>query len=32
VMEPKKKVKDVISELGNNNININEFVRFKIGE
>jgi len=32
VMEPKKKVKDVISEMGQNNIKINEFVRLKIGE
>ena len=32
VMEPKKKVKDVISEIGSNEIKINEFVRFKIGE
>ena len=31
-MEPKKKVKDVISEIGSNEIKINEFVRFKIGE
>jgi len=32
VMEPKKKVKDVISEIGNNKIKIKEFIRFKIGE
>ena len=32
VMEPKKKVKDVISEIGSNEIKINEFVRLKIGE
>ena len=32
VLEPKKKVKDVISEIGNNEIKIMEFVRLKIGE
>ena len=32
VMEPKKKVKDVVSQITSNNINIKEFVRFKIGE
>jgi len=32
VMEPKKKVKDIISEIGNNEIKITEFVRLKIGE
>ena len=32
VMEPKKKVKDVVSEISNNDINILEFVRLKIGE
>ena len=32
VMEPKKKVKDIISEIGNNEIKIMEFVRLKIGE
>ena len=32
VMEPKKKVKDVINELSLNNIKINEFIRIKIGE
>ncbi len=32
VMEPKKKVKNVLSELNNKSINIKEFVRFKIGE
>ena len=32
VMEPKKKVKDVLSELSNKDIKINEFIRFKIGE
>ena len=32
VMEPKKKVKDIISELENKKISINEFVRLKIGE
>ncbi len=32
VMEPKKKVKDIINEIGLNNIKINEFIRIKIGE
>tara|TARA_B100000579_G_scaffold416145_1_gene411410 strand:+ start:694 stop:1545 length:852 start_codon:yes stop_codon:yes gene_type:complete len=32
VMEPKKKVKEVISEINNENINVKEFIRFKIGE
>ena len=32
VMEPKKKVKDVISELNSNGINIKEYIRLKIGE
>ena len=32
VMEPKKKVKDVVSELNTSSINIKEFIRFKIGE
>ena len=32
VMEPKKKVKDVLSEISEKNIKINEFIRFKIGE
>ena len=32
VMEPKKKVKDIISEVSNNDVNINGFVRLKIGE
>ncbi len=32
VMEPKKKVKDVIKELSVSDIKIKEFVRFKIGE
>jgi len=32
VMEPKKKVKDIISELKSKSLNIKEFVRFKIGE
>tara|TARA_B100000530_G_scaffold37641_1_gene21778 strand:+ start:725 stop:1576 length:852 start_codon:yes stop_codon:yes gene_type:complete len=32
VMEPKKKVKEVVSGLINNSINIKQFVRFKIGE
>ena len=32
VMEPKKKVKDVVSEVSANGIKINEFIRLKIGE
>ncbi len=32
VMEPKKKVKDVVSEINSNGINIVEFIRLKIGE
>ena len=32
VMEPKKKVKDVLYELSKKDIKINEFIRFKIGE
>ena len=32
VMEPKKKVKDVLSEISKKNIKINEFIRFKIGD
>ena len=32
VMEPKKKVKDVLSEVSNQEIKIKEFVRLKIGE
>jgi len=32
VMEPKKKVKDVISEMSDKGVNIVEFVRLKIGE
>ena len=32
VMEPKKKVKDVLAEISKKNIKINEFIRFKIGE
>jgi elongation factor Ts len=32
VMEPKKKVKDIIKELSIPDLKINEFVRFKIGE
>jgi len=32
VMEPKKKVKDIMSEISTKGINIKEFVRFKIGE
>jgi len=32
VMEPKKKVKDIISEISKKSINIIEFIRIKIGE
>ena len=32
VMEPKKKVKDILKELNINNINIKDFIRIKIGE
>ena len=32
VMEPKKKVKEIIDELNIPNLKIKEFVRFKIGE
>ena len=32
VMEPKKKVKDIVSQISTNGIYIKEFVRFKIGE
>ena len=33
VMEPKKKVKDILKEVaGNEKINIKKFVRFKVGE
>ena len=32
VMEPKKKVKDVMSEISTKGINIKEFIRLKIGE
>ncbi len=32
VMEPKKKVKDIISEIDVPNIKIKQFIRFKIGE
>jgi len=33
IMDPKKKVKDIIAELGKeNNINIKDFVRYKVGE
>ena len=32
VMEPKKKVKDIISELNISDFKIKEFVRIKIGE
>ena len=32
VMEPKKKVQDIIKDLGIADLKIEEFVRFKIGE
>ncbi len=32
VMEPKKKVKDILKEINIPNLKINEFVRFKIGD
>ena len=32
VMEPKKKVKDIIKDLGLDENTVNEFVRLKIGE
>ena len=32
VMEPKKKVKEILSEINNSSLIIREFVRFKIGE
>ena len=32
VMEPKKKVKDILKELNIQNINIKDFTRIKIGE
>ena len=32
VMEPKKKVKEILAEISNKSINIKEFVRLKIGE
>ncbi len=32
VMEPKKKVKDIVSEVSTKGINIKEFIRLKIGE
>ena len=32
IMEPKKKVKDIIKELNINDLKISEFVRLKIGE
>ena len=31
-MEPKKKVKDIMSEVSPNGINITGFIRLKIGE
>ncbi len=32
VMDPKKKVKDILSEISSNDLTINEFVRIKVGE
>ena len=32
VMEPKKKVKDILTEINVSNLEIQEFARFKIGE
>ena len=32
IMEPKKKVKDIIKELNTNDLKISEFIRIKIGE
>ena len=32
VMDPKKKVQDIISEINIPNLKINEFARIKIGE
>ena len=32
VMEPKKKVKDILSEMNITNLKIKEFTRIKIGE
>ena len=32
VMEPKKKVKDILSEINISDLKIKEFVRLKIGE
>ena len=32
VMEPKKKVKDIVKELNITNLKINDFFRLKIGE
>jgi len=32
VMEPKKKVKDILKELNIRDLKINEFLRLKIGE
>jgi elongation factor Ts len=32
VMEPKKKVQDIIKEISIQDLKIKEFVRFKIGE
>ena len=33
IMDPKKKVKDIIKEIaGNDKIEVREFIRFKVGE
>ena len=32
VIEPKKKVKDIIKEINISDLNIKEFIRIKIGE
>ena len=32
VMDPKKKVRDILSEINIVNLNIREFIRVKIGE
>ena len=32
VMDPEKKVADIINDFGNNKVEINEFYRLKIGE
>ena len=32
VMEPKKKVQDILTEMNNSHLKIKEFVRIKIGD